>query len=783
MPSHGKTSHRRTAETSRESRGREAEARARQSRQRRLGLESLEPRLLLSTIIWSASSAPTGGDWDVASNWVGGKVPGPNDMAVISGLRAPGTVFLNSQKSDSVLGLSTDYTTMLKVMTGSLNLGAGSNSTLGGPLNIVQGASLNVGVGANLQIAFGQALTDDGTLSFSRGDSVHLEGLSPAGNILSQITVDGVMNAVNTNFQGDLQSGISAIQINSGGQLVASNCVYALLNLTLSSGSNDTLHGLNFSGQLAIQSGATIDISGNDFSNVGQEGIVASGDARATINLEHNYWGTISVPEIQSKILDHTIDPDRPTVDFQNYVNHPSVTTANPASATSSSSDQGVTLGATVTDVGGLAISAGTVTFTILKGNQVIGQPTAPATVAFGSASTTYTLPAGTPPGQYVIEADYSGAGTDYFLSSDVSHFLTVSMTVGPGPAVKLVIQTQPSATATAGKAFATQPVVYVEDDSGHLETGDNSTVISVDLASGAGPLNGTLMATANGGVARFSDLSDNRAETLTLRFSNPRLSGTTSTEILVSAAPASKLVVTEQPPTTVTAGAGFTLQVSAEDPFDNIDPAFQGAVTLALGTNPGSASLGGPVRVTAVGGIADFSGVTVSKGGNGYTLHATSGNLESATSDPFDVQTPPPPPTRPTVTGERVEFIYLKFDKNHKPVGKPVVAFILQYSAAMNTKTANSVSNYQVDWGALKKVKKKLVIVFHPVTFRATYNAATQSVTLKTSSPATTFAKGGELVINGSGNTGVSSQAGALLDPDYTRFKISPNARAISLE
>ena len=530
----------------------------------------------------------------------------------------------------------------------------------------MQGASLNVGVDANLQIASGQALIDDGTLSFSRGDSVRLEGLSPLGNIASQITVDGVMNAVNTNFQSDPQSGISAIQVNSGGQLVASNCVYTLLNLTLSSGSNDTLHGLNFSGQLAIQSGATIDISGNNFGNVGQEGIVASGDARATINLEHNYWGTSSVPEIQAKILDHAIDSARPTVDFQNFVNHRSVTAANPASATSSSSDQAVTLGATVTDLAGLPINEGTVTFTILKDNQVIGQPTASATVAFGSASITYTLPAGTAPGQYVIEADYSGAATDYFLSSDTSHFLTVNR----GTAAKLVVHTQPSAMATAGQLFLAPPMIYVEDDSGNLETGDNSTVVSVSLSSGSAPLDGTLMATASGGVATFTGLSDNLAGAITLGFSSPGLAGATSTEIVVSAAPASKLVVTTQPPELVTAGAGFSLQVAAEDRFDNIDNRYQGTVALALRANPGGAILGGSVKVTAVGGVAAFSGVTLSIVGDGYTLQATSGSLKSATTDPIDVQ-PPVSTTAPRVVGEEVKLRIFEIQQESRADGE----------------------------------------------------------------------------------------------------------------
>ena len=73
-----------------------------------------------------------------------------------------------------------------------------------------------------------------------------------------------------------------------------------------------------------------------------------------------------------------------------------------------------------------------------------------------------------------------------------------------PAAASQLVIQTQPSATATAGQAFATQPVVEEVDQYGNLETGDNATVVTAALFSGAGPLQGTTTATVSGGVATF---------------------------------------------------------------------------------------------------------------------------------------------------------------------------------------------------------------------------------------------------------------------------------------
>ena len=112
-------------------------------------LEGLEGRVVLSTIDWNTATAPTGGSWDTASNWVGGKLPGSGDTAVIQGLTGSGIVDLDSGASDAAFALSTDSTTTLKVIDGSLTLGGGS-SNFGGPVTVVQGATLNIGAGAGL---------------------------------------------------------------------------------------------------------------------------------------------------------------------------------------------------------------------------------------------------------------------------------------------------------------------------------------------------------------------------------------------------------------------------------------------------------------------------------------------------------------------------------------------------------------------------------------------------------------------------------------------------------
>src|SRR5664280_2545962 len=117
---------------------------------RRAEIESLESRTLLSTVMWDSVSHAAGGDWDTASNWIGGALPGAADIAVINLSNA--TVTHSAAVNDTVLGLTTSGSTTLSVGSGSLSLESG-NSAFGGSVTVNAGATLNVGTGANVLIA------------------------------------------------------------------------------------------------------------------------------------------------------------------------------------------------------------------------------------------------------------------------------------------------------------------------------------------------------------------------------------------------------------------------------------------------------------------------------------------------------------------------------------------------------------------------------------------------------------------------------------------------------
>ena len=101
----------------------------------------------------------------------------------------------------------------------------------------------------------------------------------------------------------------------------------------------------------------------------------------------------------------------------------------------------------------------------------------------------------------------------------------------------------------------------------------------------------------------------------------------------------ATHLTVAVQPPGSVVTGSAFGLIVSAEDSSGVVTTSFNGTVTVALLNNPGGATLGGTVSVTAQNGVATFTGLTLDEVGTGYTLQVSSDGLAAATSNAVNVQ------------------------------------------------------------------------------------------------------------------------------------------------
>ena len=221
------------------------------------------------------------------------------------------------------------------------------------------------------------------------------------------------------------------------------------------------------------------------------------------------------------------------------------------------------------------------------------------------------------------------------FSSGSLTSLPTSAITVSQGPAAKLLIQTQPSTTATAGQTFAVGPVIYLEDANGNLEATDNSSVVTVSLASGSGTLQGTKSVTVKNGVATFTDLSDTKAETISLKFAGDGLTAGPTSNIIISPAPAYQLLIHTQPPTSATAGQPFSIQpvIYEVDKYGNLetlDSSTAITATLASGNGP----LLGTTTINVSGGVATFVGLADNRAGMTISLSFSGSGLDVGPSN-----------------------------------------------------------------------------------------------------------------------------------------------------
>jgi streptogramin lyase len=223
--------------------------------------------------------------------------------------------------------------------------------------------------------------------------------------------------------------------------------------------------------------------------------------------------------------------------------------------------------------------------------------------------------------------------GNLWFVDSGTNAIGVATLTTS-----QLVVTTEPPSSVTAGSGFGL--TVTAEDSSGNLITSFNGTVtIALATNPGGATLGGTLSVTASSGVATFSGLTLNKAASgYTLYASGGGYGWGVTSAITVSPAAATQLVITQQPPATVKVNTGFGFQASIEDQYGNVVSAAANTVKVAFANNPTGAFLGGTLSVNASQGVATFSGLTINKTGNGYTVQVSSSGLTSATTSAINV-------------------------------------------------------------------------------------------------------------------------------------------------
>ena len=163
---------------------------------------------------------------------------------------------------------------------------------------------------------------------------------------------------------------------------------------------------------------------------------------------------------------------------------------------------------------------------------------------------------------------------------------------------------------------------------------GTSLTVVS-DTATPAvsNPINGTFSNVLQGGTVSLSYLG-------TLYYFQANYQGGDGNDLVLTdvEGPATQLVLTSQPSSLVIAGSPFGFTVTAENMQGSVVSSYSGTATIAIGNNPGGGTLGGTVVVLVNNGVAVFSGLSLNKAGNGYTLTVSGGTLASATTNAITV-------------------------------------------------------------------------------------------------------------------------------------------------
>jgi hypothetical protein len=277
-----------------------------------------------------------------------------------------------------------------------------------------------------------------------------------------------------------------------------------------------------------------------------------------------------------------------------------------------------------VRDVGGTKVAGSTVNVTaaIASGTATLGGTT---TVAAVNGTATFTN---------LLLTGATGSVTLTFTSSGLTAATsgTIALTQ---TASQLAITTQPSATASSGAPFATQPVVAVRDP-GNLLVANSTVAVTAAVASGTGTLSGTTTVNAVGGVATFTNLKINGSGAHTLSFTATGLTSATSSTVTVTQA-ATQLAITTQPSASASSGSAFGTQpvVEIRDGSGTKVAGATNAVTAAIAS--GSGALVGTTTVNAVNGVATFTNLQIN-GSGAHTLSFTATGLTSATSNTVTV-------------------------------------------------------------------------------------------------------------------------------------------------
>lgn len=280
----------------------------------------------------------------------------------------------------------------------------------------------------------------------------------------------------------------------------------------------------------------------------------------------------------------------------------------------------------TIADSGGLAIAGSSVLFAMASGAGTI-TGASQTTAATGKASVgSWTL--GTTAGTQTLTATSSGVAT------------TFTATGVAGPATHLVFLRAPTATPANAAIAPTVQVAIADAYNNIVLTATDSVRIVLASNLGAATLSGTLVATSTNGVATFSDLRLDRTGTgYSIVASHATLGTATSSSFNVFGVPSGLAFAVQPSDVAVAQAINPAMKIAVVDAQGNtVSNVAPTTITLSIGTNAAGGAIAGTITATTQAGVATFGSVSISAGGNGYTLRASATGLTQATSSAFNV-------------------------------------------------------------------------------------------------------------------------------------------------
>jgi subtilisin family serine protease len=205
-----------------------------------------------------------------------------------------------------------------------------------------------------------------------------------------------------------------------------------------------------------------------------------------------------------------------------------------------------------------------------------------------------------------------------------------------PGAASSLAPLAGNDQTGAVGAALADSLAVIARDHFGNPVSGASVTW----LASAGGTVSAAVAPTGRDGRSAVSWTLGTAAGAQQATATLPGAAGSPSPFSATATPGAPSALAFTTPPGAAAAGSTIApaVQVTIKDGFGNPVPSATGPISLALGANPGSATLAGTVQQSAVNAVAAFADLHIDATGNGYTLVASAGGMTSVESPPFAI-------------------------------------------------------------------------------------------------------------------------------------------------